>query len=544
MGEDTVTVPGALRALEPAEGRAVSDPVPYPQEMGSAAILPATVSFALFAALFGGALPAQGLGERLRQAEALVAKNDLDAARKMIEGVVADFPKEPRPLELRAWLRNRTGDYDGAVDDATVVIGLDPRSWRAHFERGFALFHKKLLREALAEYDAAARLGPRVASIHGERGDILRELGDHVAAIAAYDRAIKLAPKWPQAWTCRGMARQALCDFPGALVDLRRASELDPDDMGIWRKLAGAAFDCRDDEAARAAGAAWVERVPAQYRAQALDEFGRMLWRIGDRPAAIDKLREGLEGAQGRGAAYLRLSLATVRLGAADFAGAGEDLAAGAAVADDSVKPYFALMQWCVDARTKGLAAAAERLRGTTASMRLKPLEQQFVALCVDGSGDDGTSPAMAGNPFEACPRCFFAGWRAGCDGDEVAAQRLLRRCVATGAREWMQWALAVDIVRSEPGGAALRPGLGARIEFVASDRGDVARVAAVTPGGAADVQGLQVGDEILELAGKPVTREAWSEIDARAREGLDLRLTRRRGDATGVVIVRLGLGE
>lgn len=489
---------------------------------------------------------AQEVPAVLREVDRLLGEHKATEALAVLDRAIAAHPRVVRLLELRASLRIQTGDYDGGITDATQAIAFAPENWQMHFERAYAHYHKKDLQAALADYDAAAKLAPRVPAIHGERGDLLRELGEPVAAIAAYDRAIELTPEWAEAWSGRSRARCALADFPAALADSRRASELQPDEPGIWYQLAGAAYDCRDDATARAASTEWLRRVPPQFRAQALDRIGRMLWRMGDDAAAIAQLLEGVASSSGDAEkAALRLSLACVHLGAGDVAAAGKALDAAAVGAPAGTAPYVALMQWCVDAETKGLEAAGPALlRAMAALPAVGPRERHLAALCSRGEGDDSTSAAMVETPFEACPRNFFAAWRARCAGDEAAARRLLRRCVNTGGKDWLQWALAAALLRPRDGSPALRPALGARIAFETRDGIEVAVIQEIAADGAAACQGLRIGDEIVELAGAPLRRADWDAIDARAREGLDLLLGVRRG---GVVTARhhqLGLAD
>lgn len=59
---------------------------------------------------------------------------------------------------------------------------------------------------------------------------------------------------------------------------------------------------------------------------------------------------------------------------------------------------------------------------------------------------------------------------------------------------------------------------------------------------GIVSIQGLRAGDELVALAGRPITREDWEAIGGRAREGLDLRVTRRRDGEDAMIVLRLGL--
>jgi len=50
------------------------------------------------------------------------------------------------------------------------------------------------------------------------------------------------------------------------------------------------------------------------------------------------------------------------------------------------------------------------------------------------------------------------------------------------------------------------------------------------------------VGDELLDLLGRALTREDWDSIKIRGRIGLALRVTRRRADEVQVLRIRLGV--
>jgi hypothetical protein len=99
--------------------------------------------------------------------------------------------------------------------------------------------------------------------------------------------------------------------------------------------------------------------------------------------------------------------------------------------------------------------------------------------MCVRG---DGASEPSRDAGDLACPALFLAAWRADCRGNRDAAERLLLRCVATGRKEWLQWATAVTMLRRQPGIAET---LGAEFELVGTDDALTAHVLAVAPDGA-----------------------------------------------------------
>src|SRR5262249_17047583 len=71
---------------------------------------------------------------------------------------------------------------------------------RAHLNLGIELADANRPLEALAHYEAAAKIDPHNAEADYNRANVLAELGRTDDAIAAYANAIRLNPKLPQAF--------------------------------------------------------------------------------------------------------------------------------------------------------------------------------------------------------------------------------------------------------------------------------------------------------------------------------------------------------
>ena len=128
----------------------------------------------------------------------------------------------------RGYTKDALGDYEGAIEDYTTAIELNPNVG-AYYNRGNAKRHLGDDKGAIADYDTVITLNPEDVSAYYNRGNIKRKIRDYVGAIADYNSVIKLNPEDVYAYKNRGTAKQALGQYEEAEADLARAKELDAD---------------------------------------------------------------------------------------------------------------------------------------------------------------------------------------------------------------------------------------------------------------------------------------------------------------------------
>jgi tetratricopeptide (TPR) repeat protein len=133
----------------------------------------------------------------------------------------------------RGLARQRTGDWQGALDDYAVAIDANPTYMAVYINRGSLRWQLGDLAGAEEDYRTAVELDPGSAINHLLLGDLLAADGRPREAAASMSRAIELDPDFGPAYTSRGLARRQLGDLDGALRDLTTAIELAPDDPGV-----------------------------------------------------------------------------------------------------------------------------------------------------------------------------------------------------------------------------------------------------------------------------------------------------------------------
>jgi tetratricopeptide (TPR) repeat protein len=114
-------------------------------------------------------------------------------------------------------------DFQGAIDNYTQTIRLNPNFAFAYNNRGLCRFELKDFQGAIADYTQAIRLNPSFAYAYLDRGDARLQLKDFQGAIADYNRGLRINPNLVHAYTHRGEAYYWLANYQRALADSDKA---------------------------------------------------------------------------------------------------------------------------------------------------------------------------------------------------------------------------------------------------------------------------------------------------------------------------------
>ncbi len=178
--------------------------------------------------------------------------------------------------------RTKKGDWDGAVDDCTRAIELDPALSSAWENRGFARSKRGDRDGALADCSRAIELAGDSASPWATRCSVRCGALDWDGALADASKAIELDPGLARAWADRALARANKKDWDGSLADSSRAIELDSKLARGWTNRAAVRFSVKDWDGAIADGSRAIELDPGSAPAW----FARGMARLGKRDLA------------------------------------------------------------------------------------------------------------------------------------------------------------------------------------------------------------------------------------------------------------------
>lgn len=119
-------------------------------------------------------------------------------------------------------------DLEGAIDDYTKAIELDPAYADAYLNRGLARNSKGQHDAAITDYNKAIELAPDYADAYVNRSLARSSKGDAKGALADCNRAIEIQPQHDRAYGTRGMALYDIGDLKGAIADCDKAIEINP----------------------------------------------------------------------------------------------------------------------------------------------------------------------------------------------------------------------------------------------------------------------------------------------------------------------------
>jgi tetratricopeptide (TPR) repeat protein len=252
--------------------------------------------------------PANRPEPRLRLAELLTERGDLDGAAALAQGVVAAGGENSRAELILARVAAARGDWPGVLD-RTARCGSDPAARReATLLRGRALEATGRRYDADAAFRAAAELpepppwpDPAVKDVESLRVGV-KELLARAGALLDQGRAGEAAelagaltaraPDNPQPALLQGKALVEFGDFPAARTALEKHVARFPSSVEGWFSLGVARFQTGDVRGAADAFGRAVKLKPDH--ALAHFNLGHCHRRLGDRKAAKAEYEEAL----------------------------------------------------------------------------------------------------------------------------------------------------------------------------------------------------------------------------------------------------------
>jgi Tfp pilus assembly protein PilF len=118
-------------------------------------------------------------------------RDDLAAARRSADELVARAPQSARGLYLRGLTALRAGDADVALRDFGALLASDPRYATAHYDLALAEIKLGRMVDAERELRAALALAPTYARARFALGTVLLRVGKRDEARVAFEEAAR-----------------------------------------------------------------------------------------------------------------------------------------------------------------------------------------------------------------------------------------------------------------------------------------------------------------------------------------------------------------
>lgn len=138
------------------------------------------------------------ISDAVKQAEALCAKGQLDAAEKIALAILQKQPKQPQTMQVLASIAERRGDPQRAIQILRESLTGANTDALALMNLCRALRTQGRLKESREAGEAAVRIGAVPAAI-SDLGDTLTALGEHDMALQAFEHAVARTPLLPRA---------------------------------------------------------------------------------------------------------------------------------------------------------------------------------------------------------------------------------------------------------------------------------------------------------------------------------------------------------
>ncbi|RGN38192.1 tetratricopeptide repeat protein [Bacteroides oleiciplenus] len=187
----------------------------------------------------------------------------------------------------RGNVKDDAGDKQGAIEDYTKAIEINPNYVTAYYNRAIVKSSMGNKKGAIKDYTKVIELDSLKSGAYYGRGNARAFLGDKKGGIADLTKVIELDPKDVDAYVNRGVMKCEIGDFEGEISDYRLAikNHCKPD-ANLYNNLGRALYDLeRFKESAEAYGEG-IKYFPKDYRLY----YGRGLARkrTGDKRGACE----------------------------------------------------------------------------------------------------------------------------------------------------------------------------------------------------------------------------------------------------------------
>ena len=148
-----------------------------------------------------------------------IPKNNLEINENYLEDEILCIKGENE--------RNK-GNYNEAIEFFTKSIQLNPKSFKAFFNRAFTYDKIGLYNEAICDYTSTIRLKPNHSFCFYNRGITYNKIGDYEKSIYDFSKAIELEPNKPEFYFNRACLYKNTKQYQNAINDYTIVIKLFP----------------------------------------------------------------------------------------------------------------------------------------------------------------------------------------------------------------------------------------------------------------------------------------------------------------------------
>jgi tetratricopeptide (TPR) repeat protein len=145
-----------------------------------------------------------------------------------------------------------SGDYEGAIDDYTKAISINPRYWLYYDNRARAYEYKRQYKEAITDYSQLIKFRPTDDDLYLRRAYAYESMGDDRNSTIDFRNATsRMKPEGSDQYARRGYIRYSkLKEYVEAVNDYTKAIELDPGSSELYATRAKIYVELKKDSSA------------------------------------------------------------------------------------------------------------------------------------------------------------------------------------------------------------------------------------------------------------------------------------------------------
>lgn len=154
--------------------------------------------------------------------------NNPNGAINDFSQAIAIDPKNSMAYYNRGNARYDMGDKQGALADYNEAIQFNPYHANAYYNRGVVRYYLGDKQGAIADFTVSLHFSPNDIFAYYNRGSVFRSMKDGRGAFADFDQVVRLAPHLPESYYNRALARAFFNDRQGIIADFTQAIALNP----------------------------------------------------------------------------------------------------------------------------------------------------------------------------------------------------------------------------------------------------------------------------------------------------------------------------